>query len=135
MKTKIQKERDKKNGILNFEHSFDKKTGKILGRGLIRQEISPEAIMNTIEPLKQKLNELKDRIILMEKQIDKTPIVCTEKLKEFLELQKLAGDWMRAESARVQLKQIQEEYDLLTDDLLEQEMLVADYKNWKKKKG
>ena len=132
MKTESQIERDKKAGVLNLEHSFDKKSGKILSKGLIRKEIDPETLIGALEPIKQKLNQMRDDIARMKILVESAPVTCSESVENFLEIQKEAAEWNRAQSARAQLKQRVEEYDVLTDDLVEQEKLLEEYIRWKK---
>ncbi len=132
MKTEKQIERDKTNGILNLEHKFDKKTGKILRTGLIRKEIDPVELEKLLEPARQKITELGENLEAMKKTLASAPVSCEAAVLEFLEVQKKAGRWVQAESLRTQLKQRQEDYDTLIDDIAEQDKLLQEYKEWKK---
>ncbi len=135
MKTENQIARDKRNGVINLEHSFDKKTGMITSKGLIRKEINPEKLIKTLEPIRQQLNTQKEDIIKIELELKSAPVSCPSEVLEFLETQKKAAMWNRAESARAQLNQRKETYDTLTDDLIEQEKLLEEVVEWKKKKS
>lgn len=133
MKTDAQKERDKKGGVLNLEHSFDKESGKILSKGLIRKEVDPETLIEALEPIRQKLNQMKEDIVRMKTQLEKAPVNCDEDVEKFLSVQQDAAEWKRAEATREQLKNRVAEYEVLTDDLVEQEKLLEEYIKWKEK--
>ncbi len=132
MKTEKQTERDKTNGIINLEHKFDKKTGKILRTGLIRNEIDPATLENALAPARQKVKELGENLAAMKKALESAPVSCEAAVLEFLEVQKKAGKWAQAESLRTQLKQRQDDYDTLIDDIAEQDVLLQEYKEYKK---
>jgi len=132
MKTEKQIERDKVNGVINLKDTFDKKTGKILRTGLIRKEIDPEALKELLVPVRQKIEELGENLKAMKKTLESAPVSCEAAVLEFLEVQKKAGKWAQAESLRAQIKQRQEDYDTLIDDIAEQDALLQEYKNWKK---
>ena len=134
MKTEKQKERDKKGGIINFDHEFDQKTGKVLGKGLIRQEIDPEAMIASLEPMKAKINEYQEHIDMLNKQLESAPVNCEVEIKNFLGIQKKSALWLKAEASRDQLKSRIEEMNLLVDDLSEHQKLIAEYKKWKETK-
>ncbi len=132
MKTEKQKERDKANGIINLENKFDKKSGKILRTGLIRNEIDPSKLEEALAPARQKVKELKENLEAMKKVLESAPVSCEAAVLEFLEVQKKAGKWTQAESLRAQIKQRQDDLDTLIDDIAEQDALLQEYNEYKK---
>ena len=132
MKTEKQTERDKTNGIINLEHKFDKKTGKILRTGLIRNEIDPSKLEGALVPARQKVKEFGENLEVMKKTLASAPVSCEAAVLEFLDIQKRAAKWTQAESLRAQIKQRQSDYDTLIDDIAEQDALLKEYKEYKK---
>ena len=132
MKTEKQTKRDKTNGIINLEQKFDKKSGMILRTGLIRNEIDPAKLEKALAPARQKVKELGENLAAMKKALESAPVSCEAAVLEFLEVQKKAGKWAQAESLRTQLKQRQDDYDTLIDDIAEQDVLLQEYKEYKK---
>ena len=128
MKTEKQIERDKENGIINLKDEFNKKTGKIMRTGLIRKEIDPAALEKILEPAREKIKELGENLVAMKKNLESAPVSCEAAVLEFLEVQKKAGRWAQAESLRAQVKQRQEDYDTLIDDIAEQDSLLQEYR-------
>ena len=132
MKTEKQIERDKQNGVLNLEHSYEKKTGKIISKGLIRKELDPEKVLESTKEVKAKAKEFEENLKLMKAKLSSAPVNCNADVLEFLEVQKRAGEWLQAESLRTQVAQRQADYDTLLDDIIEQEVLLKEYADWKK---
>jgi len=133
MKTENQKKRDEKAGIFDLKHSFDAKTGKIVAVGTIHHELDPEKVAMSMDSFKQKLDDIGAQIGAAKLQLKNTPSKLDKNLQHWLDMQAKAALWQKRTNLEAQLKSLQDEYEVGTDDYLEQFKILEEFKKWKKK--
>ena len=134
MRTETQKKMDGVAGLENVEYKLDEETGKIVESGIVNKSFEGEVLENNMEAYKQQvegfekqLEDAKAKLKLCEEVEE------TKEVKKFIETQKNVGLFLQKKGLVDVVKKREEELQYHRDNLVDQERLIGEWKEWKEK--